>query len=61
MIKVAVFDDNKSRRELLEMLLNSTADMECTGAFEDCRNVVKNIKIFWMVLMDIGYASCKWH
>jgi hypothetical protein len=23
--------------------------------------VVKNIKIFWMVLMDIGYASCKWH
>jgi len=55
MIKVAVFDDNKARRELLEMLLNSTADMECTGAYEDCRNVVKNImqNIPDVVLMDI--------
>lgn len=55
MIKVAVFDDNKARRELLEMLLNSTAGMECTGAFEDCRNVIKNImqNIPDVVLMDI--------
>ncbi|HYV95614.1 MAG TPA: response regulator transcription factor [Chitinophagales bacterium] len=55
MIKVAVFDDNKARRELLEMLLNSTADMECTGGYEDCRNVIKNIvqNIPDVVLMDI--------
>ena len=55
MIKVAVFDDNKQRRELLEMLLNSTTEMECTGAFEDCRNVIKNIvkNIPDVVLMDI--------
>lgn len=55
MIKVAVFDDNKPRRELLEMLLNSTTGMECTGAFEDCRNVIKNIvqNIPDVVLMDI--------
>ena len=55
MIKVAVFDDNKPRRELLQMLLNSTAGMECTGAFEDCRNVIKNIvqNIPDVVLMDI--------
>ena len=55
MIKVAVFDDNKPRRELLQMLLNSTAGIECTGAFEDCRQVVKNImqNVPDVVLMDI--------
>jgi DNA-binding NarL/FixJ family response regulator len=55
MIKVAVFDDNKPRRELLEMLLNSTENMQCTGAFEDCRDVVKNIvqNVPDVVLMDI--------
>jgi len=55
MIKVAVFDDNKPRRELLEMLLNSTTGMQCTGAFEDCRDVIKNIvqNIPDVVLMDI--------
>ena len=55
MIKVAVFDDNKPRRELLEMLLNSTTGMQCTGAYEDCSNVIKNIvqNIPDVVLMDI--------
>jgi DNA-binding NarL/FixJ family response regulator len=55
MIKVAVFDDNKPRRELLEMLLNSTSDMSCTGAFEDCRFVIKDLmqNIPDVVLMDI--------
>jgi len=54
-IKVAVFDDNKPRRELLEMLLNSTEGMQCTGAFEDCRDVMKNIvqNVPDVVLMDI--------
>jgi len=54
-IKVAVFDDNKPRRELLEMLLNSTEGMQCTGAFEDCREVMKNItqNVPDVVLMDI--------
>lgn len=42
-IRVAVFDDNKPRRELLQMLLNSTDGMQCTGAYEDCRHVLKNI------------------
>ena len=55
MIKVAVFDDNKPRRELLEMLLNSTEGMQCTGAYEDCRDVIKNIvqHVPDVVLMDI--------
>ncbi|HZV69200.1 MAG TPA: response regulator transcription factor [Saprospiraceae bacterium] len=55
MIKVAVFDDNKPRRELLEMLLNSTPEMQCTGAYEDCRNVIKDLMQHLpdVVLMDI--------
>jgi len=59
MIKVAVFDDNKPRRELLQMLINSTGGMECTGAFEDCRNVLKNImhNIPDVVLMDIDMPN----
>lgn len=54
-IKVAVFDDNKPRRELLGILIDSTEDFVCTGSFEDCRNVVKNISANRpdVVLMDI--------
>jgi DNA-binding NarL/FixJ family response regulator len=59
MTKVAVFDDNKPRRELLEMLLNSTPGMECTGAFEDCRHVIQNIvkNIPDVALMDIDMPN----
>jgi DNA-binding NarL/FixJ family response regulator len=55
MIKVAVFDDNKPRRELLQLLLNNSEGLCCCGAFEDCRNVVKNISADMpdVVLMDI--------
>jgi DNA-binding NarL/FixJ family response regulator len=55
MIRVAVFDDNKPRRELLEILLNSTPGMQCIGSFEDCRNVVGNLanEVPNVVLMDI--------
>ena len=55
MIKVAVFDDNQPRRELLQMLLNNTAGIQCTGAWEDCREVIKKIvqEVPDVVLMDI--------
>lgn len=55
MIRVAVFDDNKPRRELLKMLIDSTAEYTCTGAYEDCREVVSRIKANTpdIVLMDI--------
>ncbi len=58
-IKVAVFDDNKPRRELLKLLLNSSDNLVCTGAFEDCRNVVKNISVNVpdVVLMDIDMPN----
>lgn len=54
-IRVAVFDDNETRREGLQMMINLTADMECTGAYPDCRNVVQRVTEMKpdVVLMDI--------
>ncbi|MEP7318992.1 MAG: response regulator transcription factor [Panacibacter sp.] len=54
-IKVAVFDDNKSRRTSLGILVNQTDDMVCTGAFEDCSDVINNVVSSApdVVLMDI--------
>lgn len=44
MIKVAVFDDHKARREALELLINLQPGMQCVAAFEDCTNLVNNLK-----------------
>jgi DNA-binding NarL/FixJ family response regulator len=54
-IKVAVFEDNKPRRDLLQMLLNSTEGMVCTGAYSDGSDAVKNVTSGEpdVVLMDI--------
>lgn len=54
-LKIAVFDDNKQRRELLQILIDSTNEFSCTSTFEDCQNVLKNISsnIPDIVLMDI--------
>jgi DNA-binding NarL/FixJ family response regulator len=41
MIKVVVFDDNAARRDGLELLLDAMEDMNCVGAFQDCRNVIE--------------------
>lgn len=42
-IRIAVFDDNQPRRELLQILLDSTEGYTCTGAYEDCRDVLRHI------------------
>ncbi len=54
-IKVAVFDDNKPRRELLQLLLNNSDGLTCTDAYEDCRNIVQHIStnVPDVILMDI--------
>lgn len=56
MYRVAIFDDNKSRREGLQLLVDEMEEMECVGAFEDCRDVVLRIKAIKpdVVLMDIN-------
>ena len=54
-IKVAVFDDNKTRRNGLQLLIDATEGMKCVGAYEDCSNVVNNVNVSQpdVVLMDI--------
>ena len=54
-IRIAVFDDNEPRRELLQILLDSSEGYMCTGAYEDCRDVLKHIANDPpdVVLMDI--------
>ncbi len=53
--RVAIFDDNKDRRESLSYLIEMQDDMAVCGVFDDCRHVVVDIKISCpdIVLMDI--------
>lgn len=53
--RVAVFDDNDSRKEGLEMLLNLSDNLVCCGTYSDCRNVLEHIKECNpdVILMDI--------
>ena len=41
-IAIVVFDDNKDRRDSLQMLINSKEGLLCTGVFEDCNHVVED-------------------
>ena len=54
-IRVTIFEDNKSRRESLSMLILSDIKLELAGAFTDCSHVVEDIKRNHphVVLMDI--------
>ena len=56
MIRVAIFEDNQSLRIGLGALINGTPGYQCVGAFQDCSNLVKNVKDSNpdVVLMDIG-------
>lgn len=55
MWRVAVFDDNRDRREGLSMLIDTAPNMQCVGAFTDCRNVLRHVAETTpdVVLMDI--------
>lgn len=58
-IKVVVFDDNKSRRNSLNVLVNQTSNMSCIGTFEDCSEVIANVRETQpdVVLMDIDMPN----
>ncbi len=43
-IKIAVFDDNKDRRESLEYLIRMHDDFDFVGAFESCILIDQKIK-----------------
>jgi DNA-binding NarL/FixJ family response regulator len=54
-IRVAIFDDNASRRDSLRMLISLYDDLDFAGAFEDCSGVIEAIGASKpdVVLMDI--------
>src|SRR5688572_18365793 len=54
-IRVAIFEDNQSLRIGLYQLINGTDGYVCVGAFENCSQLLKNIKDTSpdIVLMDI--------
>jgi DNA-binding NarL/FixJ family response regulator len=55
MVKIAVFDDHQARREALKLLISLDPEMQLSGEYEDCSNLVNNIKnnIPDVALMDI--------
>ncbi len=54
-IRVAIFEDNRSLRESLFNLLESSNDFVCAGAFAHCERVIENIEETQpdVILMDI--------
>ncbi|HET9744470.1 MAG TPA: response regulator transcription factor [Chitinophagaceae bacterium] len=55
MIRVAIFEDNRSLREGLAAMIGGTPGFECVGAFPNCNNLLKNISQAKpdVILMDI--------
>jgi DNA-binding NarL/FixJ family response regulator len=55
MIKVVIFEDNRSLREGLAAMIGGTNGFQCIGAFPNCNNLLKNIAQAKpdVVLMDI--------
>jgi len=55
MIKVAIFEDNRSLREGLAVMIGGTSGFACVGAYPNCNNLLKNISQARpdVVLMDI--------
>ncbi len=54
-IKILVFDDNRGRQEALQLLIESSPDLEFAGARENCNKVEEDILQTMpdIVLMDI--------
>lgn len=55
-IKVAIYDDNRDRRESLKVLINMQRNMTCVGIFKDCTQVLDDIQRCQpeVILMDIN-------
>ena len=59
MIKVAIFDDNQSRREGLQLLIDAMEDMSWVNCYPDCTNIILNLSKDNpdVVLMDINMPN----
>ena len=57
--RIAIFDDNRKRRESLELLIDFTDGKTCVGAFHDCSKVLMDIEHSQpdLVLMDIDMPN----
>ena len=55
MIRVVVFDDNKDRLDSLELLIDHTDGLKCSGTFQNCNSVLEDIAASEpdVVMMDI--------
>ncbi len=55
MTKVAVYDDNKPRRESLQALISLSGELEHAGSFENCANILEEVASCKpdIILMDI--------
>lgn len=55
MIRIAIYDDNKDRRESLEAFLRLSRDMVHVGSFSNCAQIVENLFVSKpdLILMDI--------
>lgn len=55
MIRVVIFEDNRSLREGLQALIGGSSGFFCAGAFANCNNLMKNISEAKpdVILMDI--------
>ncbi len=54
-IRIAIFDDNATRRDGVKLLLNNSPGFQCVGAFEDCSRVLQDIEQSkpQVIIMDI--------
>jgi DNA-binding NarL/FixJ family response regulator len=55
MIRIVIYEDNRDLRESLQILLRGAGPFTVLGAFENCVNVVEQVRQFApeLVLMDI--------
>ncbi len=54
-ISVTIFEDNSDLREGMQLMLNASPGFNCSGAYGNCNNLIKNIRATNpdVVLMDI--------
>ncbi|MCB0448222.1 MAG: response regulator transcription factor [Gelidibacter sp.] len=54
-MNICIFEDNKHLRESLQLLIDSTPEFQCEGAFPNCKNLIDNLSntLCDICLMDI--------
>lgn len=55
MIRILIYEDDMAFRDTLSILVNSTADYELKGAFDNCNNIASHLQKYKpdVVIMDI--------